>query len=105
MAHASPRKRRERRLKRQMTLLERQFTLAQRIEMLERSLAQAQQQGSSAVLLLLAILAQKGGDIEITTGTLDQVKANIANLGWNVRPNPNDKTACLVSLTEGKETE
>ncbi len=37
-------------------------------------------------ITLLAVLAQKGGEVVITTGTLQQVQVNMAGFNWSIGP-------------------
>lgn len=59
--------------------------------------------GRQAYATLLAVLAQKGGDVVVTQGTLDQVTANYDHLGFVVE---NIGTGEFrVKLTEGRAVE
>ena len=57
--------------------------------------------GTEAILVLLACLAQKGGEIVVTQGTLDQCARNLENLDFEIKGgvNPNE---FIVRLLEGK---
>ncbi len=62
------------------------------------------QQGGQVYATLLAVLAQSGGDIVVTKGTLDQVGANMAGLGFTVVQGVTE-TEFIVRLVEGKQPE
>lgn len=105
MAQDSKNKRRLRRLKRQISLHERILLQQARIEQLERGLRQSVDGGQFAKVVLLAVLAQKGGEVEVTQGTMQQVTENLATLSWVTQPNEKDPGAFLVKLVEGQAQE
>jgi len=103
MAQASKTKRRDRRLKRQVTLLGRLFNEEQKFAMLQQRLQQEQAGAFFAKTLLCTILAQKGGDVEVTQGTFQQVLQNVQNLGFKTEQSKTDPNAMRVILTEGPQ--
>lgn len=62
--------------------------LKRNVSILSRSLRNLQQQFGQTQTMLLAVLAQSGGEVTITTGTLNQVLPKLATLGWQVMTNP-----------------
>jgi hypothetical protein len=52
--------------------------------------------------LFLTVLAQKGGEVTITQGTIDQVGERLMGLGYVVVPGKNEKEF-IVRITEGDE--
>jgi hypothetical protein len=59
--------------------------------------------GTKAVLTTLVLLAQKGGEITVTQGTLQQCMANLDNLDYIVEPNPKVPGEFIVRLIEGNK--
>lgn len=57
----------------------------------------------STMVALLTVLAQKGGEIEVTKGTLDQVLENLPRLGWKTEPKPGEEEVLRVLLHEAPE--
>ena len=57
--------------------------------------------GSKAYATLLAVLAQKGGEVVVTQGTIDQVGQNLDNLGYVIVSNRPQAGEFTVRLTEG----
>src|SRR6266851_375434 len=55
------------------------------------------------MVALLGVLAQKGGEVEVTKGTLDQVIEKLSRLGWKTEPKPGDEHTVRVMLTEQEE--
>lgn len=55
--------------------------------------------GRSAFITLLAVLAQKSGEVVITQGTVDQVNENFARLSFEVQPKK-DTNEFIVKLVE-----
>jgi hypothetical protein len=51
--------------------------------------------GRSAFATLMAVLAQKGGEVVVTRGTMEQVLDNLPNLSYAVEP-VKDSTADLT---------
>src|SRR5438270_11569801 len=104
MAQDSKRKKRERRERRQRTI-QRLFPILQRNVELERQnrgireLAQhTQQQHGMAVITLLTVLAQKGGEIEVTKGTLQQVQDDLSKLTFSVDQSETDTNVLIVRM-------
>lgn len=62
----------------------------------------AVKEGARVFAVLLAVLAQKGGDVTITQGTLDQVGQNLSTMGYAIVPGAT-KGEFIVRLTEGRE--
>lgn len=56
-------------------------------------------QAQKVHVILLAILAQKGGEITVTQGTLDQVEKEFAELDYQIVPA--GKGEYLIRLLEG----
>lgn len=52
--------------------------------------------------MLLAVLAQKGGEVVVTEGTLEQVNANYDGLGFVVTANT-EKKEFIVKLVAGRD--
>jgi hypothetical protein len=59
-------------------------------------------EGGKQYALLLAVLAQSGGEVTVTQGTIDQVGMNLPNLGYVVVGGKAEKEF-IVRLTEGHE--
>lgn len=57
--------------------------------------------GYRAYMTLLAVLAQKGGDVTVTQGTINQVNANYANLSYVVVPGETEGEF-IVRMVEGQ---
>lgn len=77
MATASRNEKRKRRLRRNVSIY-------------RRALEQTETQRQSIIVTLLAVLAQKGGEITITKGTINQVIENIKSLGFSTTPGATD---------------
>lgn len=57
--------------------------------------------GRGAYVTLLAVLAQQGGEVTVTKGTIDQVNENFKHLSFEVgQPTPNEY---VVKLMVGEE--
>lgn len=71
---------------------------------LGRQLRRTATNGKQAYATLLAVLAQKGGEVVITQGTLDQVSQNYERLAWVVEKGktPNE---FIVKLIEAQAPE
>lgn len=67
---------------------------------LKRTLHHIATNGRTAYATLLAVLAQKGGEITVTQGTLDQVNENFKQLAFRVDPilgtSPKEFTVRLI---------
>src|SRR6266851_4932997 len=77
MARDSRSVRRKRRLRRNVSLM-------------TRALEQSQAGFQKAVTGLLFVLAQSGGEVSITKGTMEQVVAKIQTLGWWIDKGANE---------------
>lgn len=55
---------------------------------------------NNAFLVLLTVLAQKGGEVTITQGTIDQVSENFRRLGFSVQPSPDHAGEFVVRMVE-----
>lgn len=86
MAKASRNLRKQRRQKRQLSIMAHAAT-HQHSELLKTQ------------MMLLAVLAQKGGEVIVTTGTMQQVLENYRGMGWTLVPGaqPNER---IVRMTE-----
>lgn len=86
MAKASRNLRKQRRQKRQLSIMAHAAT-HQHSELLKTQ------------MMLLAVLAQKGGEVIVTTGTMQQVLKNYRGMGWTLVPGvePNER---IVRMTE-----
>ena len=109
MAQASKRLKRERRERRKITInklfpvLQRNFGLEARVRELEAFVKQANSGAAAARVLVMGLLAQAGGKLEVTAGTLQQAQQNAPNLGWTVKPKEGDDQTYVVTLVEGQE--
>ena len=109
MAQASKRLKRERRERRKITInklfpvLQRNFGLEARVRELEAFVKQANSGAAAARVLVMGLLAQAGGKLEVTAGTLQQAQQNAPNLGWTVKPKEEDTLTYVVTLVEGQE--
>jgi hypothetical protein len=52
-------------------------------------------------VLVMALLGQAGGSLEVTQGTLQQAQENFQNLGWSVVAKKDDPKTYVVTLTYG----
>jgi len=61
-----------------------------------------QAQGAKTFAILLTVLAQKGGEVTVTKGTIDQVGANLARLSYQIVTSevPGEH---IIRLVEGKD--
>src|ERR1700680_1939422 len=58
-------------------------------------------QGAQQYVLLMAILAQHGGEVVVTKGTIEQVGANLPNLGYTMVKGAAENEF-IVRLLEGQ---
>lgn len=78
----------------------------QRRELRQQALAMASEwkglndRFQSTIVALLSILAQKGGDVVVTQGTIDQVVANLPRLGWKTEPVAGEEGSFTIMMTE-----
>lgn len=68
---------------------------------MRRRAQQAIEHGTKVHLILLAVLAQSGGEVTVTDGTLQQVGRNLADLDY-VIADGKVKGESIVRLVEGK---
>jgi len=80
MAQASKRLRRERRVRRQLSLYHQRDHAVQRAQAAQQQLEAFNLESYQTRVALYAVLAQHGGSMTITEGTLKQVIENIRNL-------------------------
>lgn len=67
-----------------------------------REMQRATLAGVQATRLLMAVLAQKGGEVEVTTGTMGEVMARFDSLGIDVLKSPTADNVFLIRLLETK---
>lgn len=85
MAHLSRNARAKARKKRTITLQKRLIT----------KLAEDYRR---TMIALLGILAQGGGEVRVTMGTIQQVEENLRGLGWKVTPSQTDRNEVIMTL-------
>lgn len=106
MAQSSKKQRRERRVRRKITqtklypVLSENFSLRQRVTMLEQFANEANKAAAVARVLLMSVIGQQGGSVEVTKGTIAQCQQNAERMGWTVTPKPGDETTVIVTITE-----
>lgn len=105
MAQDSKKQRRLRRQRRQISLFGMNLTLGKRLTQMEQTLKLFAQQEGQTRMLLLGLLAQHGGELKLTKGTLDSVVQNIKGLNWETSPNPADANELVVRLVETEAAE
>lgn len=59
------------------------------------------EQGTRAFLTCLAVLAQKGGEVIVTSATLQQVTSKLDQLDFTVVPNGDTAGEFIVRIIEG----
>lgn len=72
---------------------------------LRRAARDAINAGTQAVLTLLAVLAQQGGEVTVTQGTIDQCAKNLNDLDFVIVPSPTAPREYIVRLVEGHDAE
>jgi hypothetical protein len=72
---------------------------------LRRQLRRIATSGQQAYATLLAVLAQKGGEVTVTKGTIDQVTENYKRLGFVVENSKEHDNEFIVRLTEAPDPE
>ena len=87
MPTASRNERKKRRMKRTNSLL-------------RRALQQEAIQRYKTHAMLMAVLAQKGGEVTITAGTMQQVSQNIQRLSYKVALVEDNPSEFIVSMVE-----
>ena len=65
---------------------------------IRREALKAITRAEEAVKLLVAVLAQQGGEVTITTGTLDQVRSD---MDFKVEPGEKPNELKIIALTSG----
>lgn len=70
---------------------------------LRRQLRRTATSGKQTYATLLAVLAQSGGEVTITQGTIDQVGQNFDQLGFVVVKKDEPANEYVVRLVEGQE--
>jgi hypothetical protein len=68
---------------------------------LRRNAQQAIDTGLKAYVTLLTVLAQKGGEVVVTKGIIDQINSNLPTLGYEVKPNEGG-TEFVIRMLEGQ---
>ena len=98
--------RRQRRLKRRASIAERKLTQTE--QLMNNALAYADQLVSSHIhqkfvvqTTLLAVLAQQGGEVEITKGTLEQARDD-KSLDWEFGVKSGEPDVLVVKLLQGQ---
>lgn len=81
------------------SLKAKRLSSSERRRMQQRAMVEA----SHAVRLLLAVLAQVGGSITVTTGTLSQVMSNYDNLGFEIAPSTKVEGEFQIRLLSGAQ--
>lgn len=88
MAQASKRQRQMRRLKRRISLSNRHSKI------IGSKLTEANH-------LLLGVLAQSGGEVTVTTGTLEQIVKDFAHMAWVVEKGRADNELVVKLVSDG----
>lgn len=57
----------------------------------------------NAMSTLLMVLAQKGGEVTVTQGTMQQTIQNLQRLSWRADPSPTDVNEFVVRLIEEEQ--
>lgn len=70
-----------------------------------REMQRATLAGVQATRLLMAVLAQKGGEVEVTTGTMGEVMARFDSLGIDVLKSPTADNVFVIRLLESDRVE
>lgn len=101
MPVTSKRKRRERRLRRQIGLLHQLSHSKHQLQQLKQIVDNLQTQSSAPKLMLLGLLAQHGGELEVTKGTLAQITEGGVPLNWVAEDKVDDPLTLVVRLVVG----
>lgn len=64
---------------------------------------QLEHTASQMNFLLLAILAQRGGEVTISSGTMQMVAERVAEFGYSIAPNPAVEGEFIVKLLTGPQ--
>lgn len=85
-------------------------TLRRQNKLLMRDRRRVAVQGRNAFATLLAVLAQQGGDVTITQGTLDQINEHLAQMSYSVTPSKEEdgkvkeyKVTLLMGMEESAD--
>ena len=100
MAQLNKAKRRLARQKRELSLYRQREALRSENDAMRGWLKQTGAKAQYSTLTLMAILAQKGGEIEITKGTYQQVIENAQRLSWAIEPRDEAENTLIVRLVE-----
>ena len=100
MGQDSKRKRYLRQLKRRLSLQGRTNNQREQIAIYQQQVQALQAQSFYTKTMLMAILGQQGGEIEITQGTYKQAMENIQCLSYIVGPKKDDAQVMVVRLVE-----
>lgn len=94
MAHASRNVRKKARTRRNLTLARKEArTLNEQVTTLNGAYWQAHS-------TLLMILQQRGGQVTVTQGTIQQVLTNLRDLTWKSGPNPDAEGEVIITLMD-----
>lgn len=61
--------------------------------------------GLRSYITLLTVLAQKGGEVVVTKGTIDQVNATLPSLSYEVKPVDEKGNEFIIRMLEGSGPE
>lgn len=75
------------------------------IQQFKAALGQAASEHQKSMLTLLSVLAQSGGSIVITRGTVAQVQAHWRHLGWKSTAVDGDATSVRIELVDTTPTD
>ena len=109
MAQNSKRLRQQRRLKQRASIAERKSTqteqlLKSALDYAEQVLNNVVQQKFVVQTTLLAVLAQQGGEVEITKGTLEQARDD-KSLDWEFGVKSGEPDVLVVKLLQGRNSD
>lgn len=108
MAQASKKKRNERKQRRAnnrqtMDILRNNFLLRQENGALKNAINRAQRQQFQSTLTLLGVLSQRGGELEVTAGTMQQVRDNLQKYDYEIVPKESDANTFVVRVVEADD--
>lgn len=108
MAQASKKKRNERKQRRAnnrqtMDILRNNFLLRQENGALKNAINRAQRQQFQSTLTLLGVLSQRGGELEVTAGTMQQVRDNLQKYDYEIVPKEGDANTFVVRVVEADD--
>ena len=104
MAQTSPKKKRLRRLKRQVSLGQRLVQAIGQVEYYQQQIRTLSAAGHASKVILLGILGQHGGELEVTKGTLQQLLESKTPMDWTTEDKPGDPLTLIVRLVAGQES-